>query len=222
MDRIKTTIDKYLEIENTHLLLDIGTGGTGYIANELGTETKTVGIDISTNAIKNSREFSASTNSNSQFLLGSADYLPFRDSTFDVVTIVAVLEHVLDDQKAVSEISRILSRGGIIFVVVPNNYSKYTLPMAIYNWLNDKKVGHLRHYDIRDLNMIFKKERLQLLEESYSGHTPYIVNVLIKKLIGRRLNYLTNKELNAKHNDGAINLIAVFRKSDISDPGVDS
>jgi SAM-dependent methyltransferase len=45
--------------------------------------------------------------------------LPFADDTFDFVMLTAVLEHVLTPAQVVSEISRVLKKGGIVYAVTP-------------------------------------------------------------------------------------------------------
>ena len=44
---------------------------------------------------------------------------PLEDSSFEVVVINHVLEHIPDDKKALSEIYRILSPGGLAIITVP-------------------------------------------------------------------------------------------------------
>ncbi len=49
--------------------------------------------------------------------------MPFTDDHFDMVICNHVLEHVPDDHKAISEIFRVLKRGGIAILQVPLVYS---------------------------------------------------------------------------------------------------
>ena len=45
--------------------------------------------------------------------------LPFPDNSFDSVTVIAVLEHVLDPEQVVSEVGRVLRKGGMVVADVP-------------------------------------------------------------------------------------------------------
>ena len=45
--------------------------------------------------------------------------LPFSDSQFDAVFIIAVLEHVIEPVASVSEISRVLKKDGLVFSAIP-------------------------------------------------------------------------------------------------------
>jgi ubiquinone/menaquinone biosynthesis C-methylase UbiE len=50
----------------------------------------------------------------------SAETIGFVDETFDAVTAIEVLEHILDLPAAMREISRVLKPGGLLYVSVPN------------------------------------------------------------------------------------------------------
>jgi SAM-dependent methyltransferase len=45
--------------------------------------------------------------------------MPFADDQFDFVVLTAVLEHVLDPDKVVRELSRVLKSGGTVYAVTP-------------------------------------------------------------------------------------------------------
>ncbi len=51
--------------------------------------------------------------------VADAHSLPFDDGTFDGVVAQAVLEHVLDPHRCVSEILRVLKHGGIVYAETP-------------------------------------------------------------------------------------------------------
>ena len=54
------------------------------------------------------------------YLQGSALALPFAAGSFDVVTLMNVLEHVPDYRKALAEAARVLKPGGYLYAVCPN------------------------------------------------------------------------------------------------------
>lgn len=54
------------------------------------------------------------------FLLYNGDKLPFDDSTFDLAVSISVLEHTDDPINYLSEISRTLKPGGMIYLAFPN------------------------------------------------------------------------------------------------------
>lgn len=51
--------------------------------------------------------------------IGDIVNLPFANASFDVVVCIHVLEHIIDDRRAISELFRVLKPGGWAFVSVP-------------------------------------------------------------------------------------------------------
>lgn len=54
--------------------------------------------------------------------------LKFEDEKFDAVVCNAVLEHVENPQKAISELTRVLKKGGLIWIEVPFNQHFHPSP----------------------------------------------------------------------------------------------
>ena len=97
----------------------------------------------------------------------SADKLPFKNESFDVVTMWAVIEHIPVGYELATlrEINRVLKKGGLLFVSTMDKNLKSNILDPAY-WL----VGH-RHYTKVQLNNMlidagFKMER-SLVAGSY-------------------------------------------------------
>jgi SAM-dependent methyltransferase len=56
---------------------------------------------------------------------GSLTALPYADASFDVVVCTEVIEHIPDHERAVSELARVLSPGGMLIASVPQRPSPY-------------------------------------------------------------------------------------------------
>lgn len=65
--------------------------------------------------------------------------LPFQDNTFDCVIIQAVLEHVLEPQRCVSEIHRVLNDSGIVYAETPFMQQVH---MKQYDFTRFTHLGH--------------------------------------------------------------------------------
>lgn len=63
-----------------------------------------------------------------KFVLGSAEKLPFKDHSFDIVMSFGLLEHFTCPDKAIFEMVRVLKEGGIFFAdIVPARLSVQSL-----------------------------------------------------------------------------------------------
>ena len=82
--------------------------------------------------------------------------IPFQDKTFDLVSALDVLEHVKNDELAISEISRILKKDGIAIVTVPHGMKYYTT--------QDRLIGHYRRYEIPQIISIFRRHGLKCVD----------------------------------------------------------
>lgn len=91
----------------------------------------------------------------------------FKDSAFDFIICFHVLEHIIDDIKAISEINRVLKPNGLAFISVP--LRKRNLPTYIWTkedinkqkndkkWgLTDRYEGHYRTYGRVDFTNLLK------------------------------------------------------------------
>ncbi len=88
-------------------------------------------------------------------LCGDITKLPYQNETFDFLTAIDVLEHIEDDNQAVSEIRRILKKNGIIIISVPHRMKHYTTQDII--------IGHYRRYEIKQVIKLFAQHNLRCL-----------------------------------------------------------
>jgi ubiquinone/menaquinone biosynthesis C-methylase UbiE len=138
--------------------LDLGCG-TGLITRHIDLEY-TVGLDLNLWAIAKA---GSHVKKGVQFVVGDAENLPLASDTFDVVVCTDVLEHLLEPQKAVSDIFRVLKTGGVLVGTVPskNLVWKYrkaittTCPVCepFHNNFSKREVKILlRDFDIMRIN----------------------------------------------------------------------
>ncbi len=91
------------------LLLDDGCG-TGMLLQRL--DSPVVGLDISPNLLKTAKE---KLKTDHHLILGDVEQLPLRDSVFDGVYTITLIQNTPDKAKTVTEIKRVSrSRGKII------------------------------------------------------------------------------------------------------------
>jgi len=115
-------------------LLDVscGTGNQIKCAEEKGIEA--YGIDISEAVVMLAQKKVKCAN---KILLADASNLPFKDGYFDLITNFGSLQYYTDQEKAISEMARVVRKGGRLCIVVPNAnfplfYVKPQLDLRIY------------------------------------------------------------------------------------------
>jgi SAM-dependent methyltransferase len=167
--------------------LDIGVGGTGYSVIEAARRgVAAVGIDLSEQGTHKAYLFAQEElgkDTRCAFVVASADALPFVDGAFRWAASVAVLEHVPRDDLACSEMARAVCREGRIFVSVPNTYAQTPLLYQVLGRINDRKVGHLRHYAAEELIARFERWGIRLANLTYHAHNIKILQWILSLLL---------------------------------------
>jgi SAM-dependent methyltransferase len=134
-------------------ILDLGCG-PGNLLDYLAPHGDVFGSDFSHDALR----FCAGRGFARLF---RADFhsLPLRADSFDVVTCIDVLEHLLDDRKAIRELVRILRPGGVLVVSVP---------AFMFLWGDhDTMYGHHRRYTTGEMRQRFAAAGLRVHKLSY-------------------------------------------------------
>lgn len=130
-------------------------------------------------------------------LCGDIAKLPYKSNTFDLVLALDVLEHVKNDDLAISEIKRILTQGGFAVITVPHRMKYYSK--------QDKIIGHYRRYEIEQILGLFRRYNFKYLK--HFG----VYGLLMKMSLLQSINpKKTEKNLIKLRNKYRSNLI--FRK----------
>jgi SAM-dependent methyltransferase len=105
---------------------------------------------------------------------GDALELPYADASFDCVIASEILEHVPEDDRAISELVRVLKPGGSLAITVPR-----WLPEKVCWVLSDEyhanEGGHIRIYRADELRDKVLAHGLQLTHthHAHALHSPF-------------------------------------------------
>jgi 2-polyprenyl-3-methyl-5-hydroxy-6-metoxy-1,4-benzoquinol methylase len=88
---------------------------------------ETVCIDYSKEAVRVAKNNYEVSKSIGEFIIGNAYSLPFKDNSFDVIMSTGLLEHFENPIPIVSEMVRVLKRGGLFYSdIAPSKFSLLT------------------------------------------------------------------------------------------------
>lgn len=147
--------------------LDIGCS-VGVIASELAADGAiSTGVDIDAPGLK---EAEANFGDRVNFICTSADDLPMRNESVDVVVFNHIYEHVVDADAVMQEIHRVMKPTGVAYLGLANKYQliepHYGLPLL--SWLPQKaadqyirRSGRAPHYYERHLSRAGLKHLLR-------------------------------------------------------------
>jgi SAM-dependent methyltransferase len=166
---IGTIFNSHLLGEKDLKILDVGCG-TGALMKELGNYGEVYGLDFSEKAINFCKE-----RGEKNLTLGSINKIPFEDNFFDVVVSLDVLEHIHDDVGAISEINRVLKKGGFSIVFTP---------AFMFLWgKTDQLSHHLRRYTLSGLKKKIRNEGLFIVRSSYFNTFLFLPILFVRVIV---------------------------------------
>ena len=154
------------------LLIDVGTG-SGYMAVEMAKKgLRVIACDLTLKELIKLKDIIKKERlENNLFLVCcSAEGLPFKDKIADYLVSNAVLEHLPQEEKAISEINRVCRNKSGLMITVPLKL-KYVLPIFwLPTYIHDRKIGHLRKYNEKILSRRFGQFGYKVKRTYYPGH----------------------------------------------------
>jgi ubiquinone/menaquinone biosynthesis C-methylase UbiE len=155
-DRVLRNLEKVVDLKGKKVLeVGAGTGRDSFALVGRGAEVYQ--LDYSENALRIITSIAKQENLPVRPLCGDAFELPFRDGTFDIVMHQGLLEHFReqDASNLIKENVRVLKRGGVLLVDVPQRWHVYTIMKHVLIAFNAWFAGWEREFSIGELRKIF-------------------------------------------------------------------
>lgn len=188
----KDILDLIPEEKRAGNLLEIGagTGDSIIFAKNNGYAIKVWGIELC--KIENSHQ---DNNEIEQFIISNIENLeiPFEKSSFDVIILGDVLEHLVDPYKLIVRLQEFIKSDGVIIASIPNIRGWNTMKTIFFNGdfkyedtgILDKT--HLRFFTKKNMLELFTKNGYsveKIVPKDYFNLTRYKKQFRIFKLIG--------------------------------------
>ena len=142
-----------------------------------------VGIDNDPEKISLAKKILKSLNlPRVSFALQDITQMKFSQESFDAIVCFEVLEHVKEDNLALSEISRVLKKNGLLLLSVPGK--------GLISKINLAAKSHVREgYSFHQLKTKFKSQNLRIEKTIAIEHTPlgFLVRYLNDEIRSRSL-----------------------------------
>ena len=199
---LRSTLSQYLDwireyVNGKVRVLDVGCS-FGYflrLCDELGWETH--GVDISRYAID-----TAKVNTKAQLYLHDIENVrksPFKEDSFDLITMFEVIEHLACPAMALEELNRILKNNGRLVMATPNLNAierivlKSLRKEKTWHGLYDRT--HIRLFNPFSIRSLVERLDFRILElKTPFRRFPSAINAVLEKtLIGGRIWLVAEK-----------------------------
>jgi SAM-dependent methyltransferase len=143
--RFKTS--RLLRLAGESILM-VGCGSGRYLRLCASCGRKALGADILADRAAEAAAFSGAGT-----VVADAAALPFREKSFDTVTLLDVIEHVPDDAAALAEAVRVARRNILLAAPARDDLPDYSSGVTFRPYLDPT---HLRHYTRESLEALLK------------------------------------------------------------------
>src|SRR4030067_1503131 len=155
-------------------VLDIGIGEGFFSRLCLQKKAKTISLDFADPMIQYHKE------NNPDFTLVQADaqYLPFKNESFNIVLALDVIEHLPSPPDFLNEVNRVLKREGRLILITPNTSNVFEktlktflkiplLPLTKFFGLklrqkDTEHCTHVKEYSVRELMGLLEKSEFKI------------------------------------------------------------
>jgi ubiquinone/menaquinone biosynthesis C-methylase UbiE len=203
LNMIKSVGLDFSKAETKILEVGCGIGGFCIFASERCEDV--TGLDIGKTRISMGNKLRKSLGRKVGFVVGDAQFLPFRDGCFHVTVCSETLEHIPDYRKTFEELVRVTKRLGYVVVTVPNNISLAQLDKLLMFPLRftvkESQPEDLHFFNTFVVDRLFQRKELKVMIKQgvdfiyIPSSRPKIKSIesLLNRLFGRyprRLSYL--------------------------------
>ena len=149
--RVVHALERQVRVGRSLLDAGCGTGGMLSLLNEWQTD----GCDIEEEAVEHCRARGLE-----RVLVSSVHAMPYADECFDAVLSLDVLYHAqVHEHLALSEMHRVLNRGGVLILNVP--------AFDCLRGAHDAAVDGVRRYRLRALKRLLRTHGFEIVEAHY-------------------------------------------------------
>tara|TARA_Y100000031_G_C8181235_1_gene366598 strand:- start:194 stop:1126 length:933 start_codon:yes stop_codon:yes gene_type:complete len=163
--KLKAFYDEYLKLEGflkrrKGKILDVGCAA-GYFLESMPDSWERYGVEYDKSCAREANKIPGVT-----VKAGSLLKAKYGKEFFDVVALLQTIEHMPDPSENIAECSRILKKGGILYVTTPN-FGSMTARVFKANHRLITAPAHLYYFTPKTLGLLLKKHGFKVVKVHY-------------------------------------------------------
>ncbi|MGB8951559.1 MAG: class I SAM-dependent methyltransferase [Candidatus Aminicenantales bacterium] len=129
---------------------------------------KVFGIDISIRILKDAEKTFAGKKLEKGFILSDLRNIGFKNESFDYIYSMGTIEHFPEFRQAIAECYRVLKKGGVAVIGVPNKFDPFLRPLFIsfLSAFHLYAYGEEKAFGMKALEEMLKETGFQILGRS--------------------------------------------------------
>ena len=144
-------------------VLDVGCGdGSLTLSCWQKGASAVVGCDIDPRMVARATARAAQSNATIGYAVGRAETLPFRDRSFDLVTVITVLAFVPEPVSAVREMARVLKPGGRLVIGDLGKWNLWAASRRLRGWFGAEMWNAAKFRSASDLRTLVLAANLRV------------------------------------------------------------
>jgi len=164
--RLEEVADEFQPYRQLGRWLDVGCGAGALLRAASRRGWTAVGTEVAESAAEAVRA------DGFEVYVGELEALPLAAESFDVVSLVEVVEHVDDPANLVREAHRLLRPGGAMYITTPHGRG-ISARLLRTDWSAVAPPEHLQLFSLRGIRMLLQGAGLYVTSERTSAVNPY-------------------------------------------------
>lgn len=161
--------------------LDVGCA-SGHMISKISyfyPKAKYTGVDIHDKAIK----YAKKKYPRIEFKIASADKLPFKDNTFELILFYETIEHVENPNKCLKEIKRVIKKNGTLILTMDSGSLLFRMVWFIWEKTKGKiwQGAHLHPFHHTELEQLIINSGFRIKDKIFSFLDMEVTFILNKK-----------------------------------------
>jgi ubiquinone/menaquinone biosynthesis C-methylase UbiE len=169
-------------LRKANIIVDAGCGDCSEFIKYLRMHPSSygVGVDVKPNVSAIEHDMKKRL----EVIVADVRHLPLRNTSIDLITSTEIIEHFIEGEQFIKEVSRCLKQNGMVIITTPNRLSLWgVVKRCLIRFICERPTRsfdyHVREYTPHEIVSILQKLGIEVRHQMYLALDPYALTRLI-------------------------------------------